>query len=168
MDKRFFLALFLSLIVIAISQLLFPPPQPAAVTPSATAKDSTAATSSIASSTEPAMRPAVVATTPVTAPSRPGTGAAAPSDTTVARAAEIITVSTPKAIYRFSNVGATLVSVVTRDYRNRSGSGGPVDLSVGGSPLLGYRLVTPTDTVELSEVPFSLSRRTNAKGDEVL
>src|SRR5204862_7341259 len=28
MDKRFFLALFLSLIAIAVSQLLFPPPKP--------------------------------------------------------------------------------------------------------------------------------------------
>lgn len=82
--------------------------------------------------------------------------------------AETATVSTAKAIYKFSNVGAAPISVVSRDYRNRSGSGGPVDLSVGGSPLLGYRLVTPGDTTDLSQVAFSLSRVRNANGDEIL
>ena len=51
---------------------------------------------------------------------------------------------------------------------NRSPSGGPVDLATEGSPLLGYRLVTSTDTADLSGVPFALSRTTNAKGEEVL
>ena len=82
--------------------------------------------------------------------------------------AETTTVSTPKAIYKFTNVGAALVSIVMRDYKNQSATGGLVDLAVAGSPLLGYRLVTPTDTIDLSEVPFSLSRARNARGDEVL
>jgi YidC/Oxa1 family membrane protein insertase len=163
MDKRFFLALFLSLIVIAVSQLLFPPPKPAAVTPDATAKDSTIAVSGAASSTQPS-----ATTPPVTAPSMTKAVAVTASDTAVAVTAETTTVSTVKAIYRFSNVGAAPISVVSRDYQNRSGSGGPVDLSVGGSPLLGYRLVTPTDTTDLSRMPFSQSRVRNAKGDEIL
>jgi YidC/Oxa1 family membrane protein insertase len=167
MDKRFFLALFLSLIVIAVSQLLFPPPKPAPVSPTVTAKDSAPALSRTPSSTQP-VAAAPAATAPITAPSRSPVGARTPPDTTERRTAETVTVSTLKAIYRFSNVGAAPVSVVTRDYRNRSGFGGPVDLSIGGSPLLGYRLVTPTDTVDLSQVPFSLSRARNAKGDEIL
>jgi YidC/Oxa1 family membrane protein insertase len=167
MDKRFFLALFLSLIVIAISQLLFPPPKPATVTPSATAKDSISAPSVTASSTQPAAEPAVT-TAPVATPARPRAGTVAASDTGVGKTAETVTVITPKVVYKFSNVGAAPVSVVTREYQNRSGSGGPVDLSIGGFSLLGYRLITPTDTVDLSQVPFSLSRAGNAKGDEVL
>jgi YidC/Oxa1 family membrane protein insertase len=163
MDKRFFLALFLSLIVIAVSQLLFPPAKPATVTPDATEKDSTPALNGTPSATQPA-----VTTAPIAAPSLPRAGTVAPSDTAVAVTAEATTVSTAKAIYKFSNVGATPVSVVTRDYQNRSGPGGPVDLSVGGSPLLAYRLITPTDTVDLSQEPFSLWRARNAKGDEVL
>jgi len=163
MDKRFFLALFLSLIVIAVSQLLFPPAKPATVTPDATEKDLTPAPNGTPSATQPA-----VTTAPIAAPSLPRAGTVAPSDTAVAVTAEATTVSTAKAIYKFSNVGATPVSVVTRDYQNRSGPGGPVDLSVGGSPLLAYRLITPTDTVDLSQEPFSLSRARNAKGDEVL
>jgi YidC/Oxa1 family membrane protein insertase len=163
MDKRFFLALFLSLIVIAVSQLLFPPPKPATVTPSATAKDSTAAINGAASSTQP-----LATTMPVTIPSTPRASAVTSSDTAVAVTAQTTTVNTAKAIYKFSNIGAAPISVASRDYQNRSGSGGPVDLSVGGSPLLGYRLVTSTDTTDLSRVSFSLSRVKNAKGDEIL
>lgn len=164
MDKRFFLALFLSLIVIAVSQLLFPPPKPAAIAPGATAKDSATALSGAASSTRPS-----ATTAPVAAASTPRTGAPTASDTAVAVTAETTTtVSTAKAIYKFSNIGAAPISVVSRDYQNRSGSGGPVDLSIGGAPLLGYRLVTPADTTDLSRVPFSLSRVKNEKGDEIL
>ena len=41
-----------------------------------------------------------------------------------------------------------------RDYKRQSASGGFVDLGVPGASLLGYRLVTPTDTADLSQVPF--------------
>ena len=79
-----------------------------------------------------------------------------------------MTVTTPKAIYKFSNLGAAPVSIVIRDYLNRSASGGLADLAVEGSPLLGYRLVMPNDTADLSRVPFVLSRAKNAKGEEAL
>src|SRR5688500_905800 len=163
MDKRFFLALFLSLIVIAVSQLLFPPPKPAAVAPGATARDSTGALSSAPSSTQPSATAG-----PVIAPSTTRAGGVTASDAAVVMTAETTTVTTVKAVYRFTNVGAAPVSVVSRDYQNRSGSGGPVDLSIGGAPLLGYRLVTPADTTDLSRVPFSLTRAKSASGDELL
>ena len=82
--------------------------------------------------------------------------------------AETTAVTTPKAIYRFSNVGAAPVSIVIRDYKNRSKNGGLVDLGVSGSPLLSYQLVTPTDTADLSLVPFALTQVRNAKGDQTL
>jgi len=162
MDKRFFLALFLSLVAIAVSQLIFPPPKPAIR--SAPTTDSGSALRGAASSTAPSVTQA-----PVTIPSQPRAGT--PASNAVAAAgsatAEATTVSTPKAIYKFSNIGAALVSVVMRDYKSRSPSGGQVDLAVAG-PLLGYRLVTPTDTVDLSQLPFSLSRARTARGDEIL
>ncbi len=160
MDKRFFLALFLSLVVIAVSQLLFPPPKPAMR--SAMAKDSSSTLRGAASSTQPSVTQASV-----TVPSQPRASTTVPS-IVAAATAEATTVSTPKVIYKFSNVGAAPVSVVMRDYKSQSSSGGLVDLAVAGSPLLGYRLVTPTDTVDLSQVPFSLSRARNARGDEIL
>jgi len=81
---------------------------------------------------------------------------------------ETTTVNTAKAIYKFTNIGAAPVSIVMRDYLNRSASGGPVDLAAEGSPLLGYRLVTQGDTIDLSKVPFVLSRARNTGGEEAL
>ena len=163
MDKRFFLALFLSLIVIAVSQLLFPPPKPAAK--SSVAKDSSSTTREAASSTQPAVAPSSAAT-----PSQPRAIATNSSTAAggIAVTAETTAVSTPRAIYKFSNVGAAPISVVMRDYKNQSASGGLVDLAVTGSSLLGYRVVTPTDTIDLSRVPFSLSRARTPSGDELL
>jgi YidC/Oxa1 family membrane protein insertase len=164
MDKRFFLALFLSLVVIAISQLLFPPVKPKPGTPAdsssvearpALPSPSTPAASPNANSVQ-AIEPKSVSTI------------AALADTTARVVAETTTVITPKAIYKFSNVGAVPVSIVMRDYVNRSSSGGLVDLAAQGPPLLGYRLVTPTDTADLSRVPFALSRAKTAKGEDSL
>jgi len=166
MDKRFFLALFLSLIVIALSQLLFPPQKPK---PNAgqTVADSTAGQSATASSTKASTQPS----------SSPGLVSPLPiADTNTSRnearltsvAAETTVVTTPKATYRFSNVGAAPISAVITDYRNRSTMNDLVDLGMPNSRLLGYRLITPSDTIELSKIPFTLRRSANAKGDQVL
>src|SRR6266550_5781317 len=162
MDKRFFLALFLSLIVIAISQLLLPPPRPVPNARGAIAKDSSSSPKEAASSTETLITKAPTIT------ASQSKAAAVSSTVAVLGTAETTTVSTPKTIYKFSNIGAAPVSIVMRDYKNRSPSGGLVDLAVAGSPLLGYRLVTPADTADLANIPFSLSRATNTKGEETL
>jgi YidC/Oxa1 family membrane protein insertase len=162
MDKRFFLALFLSLIVIAISQLLFPPPRPVPNARGAIAKDSSSSPKAAASSTDTLVTKASTVT-----PSQ-SQAAVVPSRPAALGTAETTAVSTPKAIYKFSNIGAAPVSIVMRDYKNRSPSGGLVDLAVAGSPLLGYRLVMPADTADLASVPFSLSRTKNINGEEIL
>jgi YidC/Oxa1 family membrane protein insertase len=166
MDKRFFLALFLSLIVIALSQLLFPPQKPKPNV-GQTVADSTAGESATASSTKASMQSS----------SSPGLASPLPiADTSTSRnhtrltsvAAETTVVTTPKATYRFSNVGAAPISAVISDYRNRSTMNDLVDLGMPNSHLLGYRLITPSDTIELSKIPFTLRRSVNAKGDQVL
>src|SRR5439155_9646352 len=164
MDKRFFLALFLSLIAIAISQLLFPTVRPRS---SSGAADSTSRRKSSVSSRRPtAVQPPLsqVAETAVLqnrAPTATPGGAGYP-------VAETTTVTTPRAIYKFSNVGSAPVSIRIRDYNNRSARGGLVDLGAPGSPLVSYRLVTPTDTADLAQVPFKLTRSENPRGDESL
>jgi YidC/Oxa1 family membrane protein insertase len=55
-----------------------------------------------------------------------------------------------------------------RDYVNRSTSGGLVDLAPQGLPLLGYKLVTPNDTADLSQTPFVLSRSKGPTGQDIL
>jgi YidC/Oxa1 family membrane protein insertase len=99
--------------------------------------------------------------------SQPGT-TNRPSTAVTQAVAETTSVTTPKAIYNFSNIGAVPVSVVLRDYENRAGTGGPVTFVVPGNSLLGYRLLTPTDTVELSKLTFTPSRARNGNGDEMV
>lgn len=168
MDKRFFLALFLSLIVIAISQLLFPPTKPTPSSQSAIGKDSISGLKNTASSTQPLATQSSAAQVPATASPQGRVREAATGNAQVRPVAETTAVTTPKAIYRFSNVGAAPVSIVIRDYKNQSTNGGLVDLGVSGSPLLSYQLVTPTDTADLSLVPFALTQVRNAKGDQTL
>ena len=165
MDKRFFLALFLSLIVIAVSQLLFPPPKTAPGSRSSPAADSVsrvkgAGVQAAASSTPPnANSTSAPLVTRVTPAATPTAGQAA---------VETTTVNTSKAIYKFANVGAAPVSIVMRDYVNRSTSRGLVDLAAEGFPLLGYRLVVPGDTIDLSKIPFALSKASTGGGEELL
>jgi len=166
MDKRFFLALFLSLIAIAVSQLIFPPPKPAPGSLASAAKDSSSGPKGAVSS--------------ATTPSLSVSNANSPIPSLVTRvtpvvteaggvvAVETTTVTSPKAIYKFANIGAAPVSIVIRDYLNRSASGGLVDLAAEGSPLLGYKLVTPNDTADLTNIPFAPSRASNTKGEQTL
>ncbi len=168
MDKRFFLALFLSLVVIAISQLLFPPPKskPGSGTPAI--GDSTSAQARSASSASSTLATPSSASSQRNVGPKPGSQIATVADTTARATVETTTVVTPKAIYKFSSLGAAPVSIVIRDYANRSASGRLVDLAAEGPPLLGYKLVTPTDTVDLSRSPFALSRAKSTRGEDSL
>ena len=168
MEKRFFVALFFSLIAIAISQLLFPSAKPNAASQGGTGKDSISGLKSTASSTQALATQTPEGQTQATMISQGGVAGASTPISKAQPAAETTVITTPKAIYKFSNVGAAPVSIVIRDYKNRSASGGLVDLGAPGSPLLSYQLVTPTDTANLAQVPFTLVRARNSKGDETL
>jgi YidC/Oxa1 family membrane protein insertase len=168
MDKRFFLALFLSLVVIAISQLLFPPVKPPASSKDAIGKDSISGVKTTASSTQPLVAQPSATQTAATASSQGRGTTATAGNAATQPAAEMTAVTTPKAIYTFSNIGAVPVSIVIRDYKNRSTKGGLVELGIPDSPLLSYQLVTATDTTDLSQKPYTLTRISNAKGDETL
>src|SRR6202171_4295328 len=164
MDKRFFLALFLSLIVIAVAQLLFPstktPPGP---------RISPAGDSSSRLKNAEAWAPAA-SSLPNANPTGPLGTRISPTATRTAGQAvvETTTVNTAKAIYKFTKIGAAPVSIVMRDYPHRSASEGIVDLTAEGSALLGYRLVTPGDTIDRSKIPFALARARNTGGEEAL
>src|SRR5882762_7485209 len=165
MDKRFFLALFLSLIVIALAQLLFPPAKRApgsAISPSgdSSSRPKNIGVPAAGSSSLPTANRATAPLLTRISPTVTRTVGQAVAETT--------TVNTAKATYKLANIGAAPVSIVMRDYRNRSVAEGLVDLAAEGSPLLGYRLVTPGDTIDLSKVPFALSRASNAGGVETL
>jgi YidC/Oxa1 family membrane protein insertase len=165
MDKRFFLALFLSLIVIAVTQLLFPSAKPAPAARNAT--DSTAHT---ASSTLSGSSPTATNTSAATRARSDSAGSAvskvAAVDTAVV-AAETTIIETPKATYKFSNIGAAPTSVVIRDYKNRA-TNSLVDLGSQVGLLLRYRVLSPGDTIDLSRIPFAVTRRRGVNGAEIL
>jgi YidC/Oxa1 family membrane protein insertase len=163
MDKRFFLALFLSLIVIAIFQLLLPSTRPKPGSQATVTNDSAAYSASTTASSNTSERQTAAAQPPGV------TGTAASSLAALAAPAsvETTTVTVSRAVYRFSNVGAAPISVVIRDYQNRSAPAGQVNLGVPGSSLLGYTLITPSDTVDISRIPFNLAR-TKTSADETL
>jgi YidC/Oxa1 family membrane protein insertase len=171
MDKRFFLALFLSLIVIAISQLLFPSSTRKPYGQNAGGSDSISGLKNTASSTQVVATQSPNGESSGTTNSQGGVVKAAEAATpsSIARSsAEMTVITTPKAIYKFNSVGAAPVSIIIRDYKNRSASGGLVDLGVPGFPLLSYQLVTPADTADLANVPFTLARARDARGNETL
>jgi YidC/Oxa1 family membrane protein insertase len=165
MDKRFFLALFLSLIAIAVSQLLFPPTKPIPAARVPTDSSAAAATASTTVKTAPSASSASANKAEI-APAR--ATIAAPGSSLAGAPAETTLVSTPKVLYQFSNMGAAPVSIVMRDYVNRSTAGGLVDLAPQGLPLLGYKLVMPSDTADLSQIAFTLSRSKNSTGQDIL
>src|SRR5256885_16228173 len=177
MDKRFFLALFLSLIAIAVSQLLFPPAKP--IPPgqrTSKSPDSGALSALSASSASSASTSSTVPTSGAAAVVRgaPGLRPApvrVPLGLASHTVAETTVVNTQKAIFKFSSIGAAPISVVVREYKNRSTpTDGPVQFAGWGASrsLVSYRLITPTDTADLSEVPFAVSRAKTANGDETL
>ncbi len=150
MDKRFFLALLLSLVVVAISQVLFPSSAkkaaPVVTQPGAPLADSVGQVGAVGPTVSAHRADSTRDSTHVAA--------------TEARA----TIATDKAIYTFSNIGAAPVSLVMKDFANRSPSGGKVDLAVPGAKLLAYKLVVGADTLSLEKTAFDESREAAATG----
>ena len=166
MARRYFLAIVLTILVIVGTPMLFPT-APKSVT--TTLVDST-------SVTQPAVGTPTVGTPTVGAPSGPIAGPTAAPATmgtdslispVVAATVDTTVVQTPKAIYRFSDLGASLVSAEMVEYRalNRPGN---VELAPPGAPLLGYRLVVPGDTIPLAQTVFTATRSAGAGGAAVV
>ena len=161
MDKRFLLALTLSAIVLVVTPLLFQSTRPPA--PAATRGATGAAH-------DPAPQPAALAPT-VTSPApshvQPAPGATTPtaSVSPVASApSETTTVVTNRSRYRFPSAGAAPAQVTLDSFPNLRAKGTPVTLAPERAPLLSYRLVLGADTIPLSTVAATHTKRTSATG----
>lgn len=159
MDKRTFLALLLTALVIVLTPYLFPsarrtPPRVPATADSVRARLDTAH----------AAMPAAAATPPSSAvqaaPRVAAAGTPLRADTTTLRAA--------KATYAFTAQGAAPLSMNLVDYRSRRPADGPVTLESTRGALLVYRLVLGTDTVSLDTVPFTASTGRSPNGAPTL
>src|SRR6185437_1904106 len=167
MDKRFVLFLVLSVIVLVVSQKLFPPArQTRSATSTAQSADSTR---KVASDTthrlaQPDTSMAVRSRTAASADSAARKSAAVRAGASAAEAAavpvapaETVTVTTPKVVYQFSPLGAMPIGVNTRDYKALSPGVGTVQLVRAGSPLYRYDLIrAPGDTLHLDRVAFAV------------
>jgi YidC/Oxa1 family membrane protein insertase len=145
MDKRFFIALLLTAIVIVAPPLLFPGlnarrtatrADTSAVQPSAPKPADT--TRQVVTAPEPAAAPTQVQTVPS------------------AVAVETTTVATRVATYAFSSRGATPISVVLDSYPSRrpGARAGAAELLPSHAALAHYRLALGSDTIALDTVTF--------------
>jgi YidC/Oxa1 family membrane protein insertase len=173
MDKRFFLALVLTAIVIVGTPFLFPD---ARRTPPRVA-DSVQATAAHADSLRRANVAAPVAKAPVD--STPvAIAAAKESVTTVVPAAipaglarpETTVVDTRLATYAFSSRGAAPISVVLDSYPSRrpTARGAAAELVRPNAELVSYRFAVGADTIDLARTPLSVQRSTTPTGAPVL
>jgi YidC/Oxa1 family membrane protein insertase len=146
MDKRFFLALLLTAIVIVATPLLFPGatrrPVPAVVVDSAAARRTIAAS---AASPETSATASIAANSTTQVPN--ASPAIAPVETT--------TVHAQRSSYRFSSRGGAPISVSLDSFpsqRQVNGARAPVELALPRMPLMHYRLAIGRDTVALDDV----------------
>ena len=174
MDKRFFLALVLTAIVIVGTPFLFPNVRRAPVratdsTLSARAADSVARATAATSSPRAQTTPPVAAPVAAALPSPSRDSAVARATTGTARP-ETTVVNTHLATYAFSSRGAAPISVVLDSYPSRRPDArrSAVELVRSNSPLVGYRIAVAGDTIALDRTPLTLQRSTTATGAPVL
>ena len=169
MDKRFFLALALSAIVIVLTQLIFPQPKRQPVAPESGVMDTvgrgTARADSSAGAAVAGVAPAPAATQGAApAPASPATPTTADSTTTTrpaAAPARALRVPAGSATYAISTLGAAPVSAVLSEYRPLLKGGRKADehveLARSGEPLLRYRLAVAGDTIPLDRTAFTVT-----------
>jgi YidC/Oxa1 family membrane protein insertase len=154
MDKRFFLALVLTAIVIIATPLLFPGARKPASTPRALPT---------ADSVRQADRPVAAAPVPTIAqPASPAVAAVNSSTTTLNTApVETTTVHTARSTYAFSSRGGVPISVVLDSYPSRhpSRTGRAVELAGQRAPLARYRLALGRDTIALDTIALRSEQR---------
>jgi YidC/Oxa1 family membrane protein insertase len=162
MDKRFFLALVLTAIVVIATPILFrtPPVPPQRDTSSIARPDSVPRNLPIPAVVESPVRD-----------STPGVNPVATRDTarrTIAAIPETTVVSTPVANYQFSTLGATPIAAEIKAYKALDGSKRNVHLASATGRLLAYRLYLPGDTIDLSRTVFRLERAPTPNGQDLL
>ncbi|MDB4885633.1 MAG: Membrane protein oxaA [Gemmatimonadetes bacterium] len=161
MDKRFFLALLLTAIVVIATPLLFPDttrrtvPRIAVDSSARQARTTDSAHATAATATAPAAVNSVGAL-----PNAPATTGAVVAETT--------TVHAQRSTYAFSSRGAAPISVVLDSYPSRrpttTGAPKAAELARPHTPLTHYRLALGRDTVALDTVALQPDARAIAAG----
>jgi YidC/Oxa1 family membrane protein insertase len=171
MDKRLFLALLLTALVVVMTPIVFPTSRPSRTIGNTSATSRTADRAGTAPSTGAQTKaqptPDEQAPTPTTGPLRrtPADIARAPMSVT----AETTVVRAGGSTYRFMNPGAAPISVDLDEFRSlRPGGRGSVDLIRPGDQLLRYRVVIGADTIALDTIPMRMSVRSGPRGEQIV
>ena len=159
MDKRTFLALLLTALVIVVTPLLFPnkkPPRTAAMTgaDSAAVVGQTSGATAAATAAPPAPSVSAVPESARATVQPPGTFATPPADTTIVRQQNVTYALTPRGA---APLAAVLDSGSYRSLRPER-RGRPVTIVAPSGPLLHYRLALGADTIALDTIPFQAER----------
>ena len=173
MDKRFFLALLLTAIVIIVPPMFF---NTGARRPASVA-DSTSRPAARPDSIPTVAAPANPAPVNQTTPS-PATTPQAPATTVLSAAVETTTVRTRLSRYAFSSQGAAPVSVVLDSYPSRRPTSAdpnatrgeyqqPAELLPQRGALARYRLALGRDTIALDTVSLRAELKQSASGPTV-
>jgi len=173
MDKRLFLALLLTALVVVLTPVVFPTPQPVRSTiPDTAVASRSRAPAGAPVDTGPQSPAAPGSRGSVPAVGEARRGMADTAGTIAPVVAETTEVRAGGSEYRFVTPGATPVSVVLSEYRSlrpgSSGSGRPVDLVRPGDRLLRYRLVVGADTIALDTIPMRASVASGSGGATVV
>jgi len=160
MDRRFFLALLLTGVVLVVTPLLFqPPPRPAAVVVATPSRESAPAGDSAAT------RPTGGAPTIAPVQARPGKPlAVAPIDTVRVGGTPGASNTPSDASLELLSQGATPASIRLPRHRSLGVATGDVTLRDPAGPLLRFTIVSNGDTVHLDQASFRAARRTTESG----
>jgi YidC/Oxa1 family membrane protein insertase len=168
MERRFFLALVLTGVVVVLTPRLFPAP-PKAITASvdstSVAVGSTPATTTTGAT---AASQATGASTTGAAPRTAATAGATAQTVPAAVPAETLTVETPLARTAYSSIGAAPLYVQVDSYPALNAATGGVRIKHGTQALLRYRVISATDTIRLDAMTFSAQRGTATNGDPMV
>ena len=149
MDKRFFLALFLTGVVLVVTPLIVPSPPRTAVPAVATSTTTTAVP------TVGTVPPSVVPTPGVAPVARAATvpGARATANIPV----ESVTVTAAGARLTLSSQGAAPTVATLPGYKSLGRTSGSVALSAPGAPMLRYRILAGADTIRLDQATYRMT-----------
>jgi YidC/Oxa1 family membrane protein insertase len=147
MDKRFFLALLLTGVVVVVTPMVFPPDRPVPV--------STAPTSGPSAPVAPAPGVASVPDVPASLAAPQATiGTAGDPSAPAPVVPETLALGNALTTFRFSSAGASFVSADLPAFRKLGGREGSVQLAHGREAMLRYRLLAGGDTIPLDQVSF--------------
>src|SRR5437868_9886575 len=162
MDKRLSVALLLTALVVAVTPILFPTPRKTSTVASVVQTDSSLVSSSSSSQTasKPSTTSSQAESVSVPAPVTTAVPAGTVDSLTTVRSAvqqQITAIVTPKAVYRFSNIGASLSSATMRGYKNLATKKGDVELHFPNKALVNFSFVINRDIVNLVLTAFKFS-----------